>query len=165
MSSSALEQAFADLGVTEASLDSKQRNALDERGWLVLPNAIAPDTLRQLREEFEKACGGNRSGKETGTRHPTELLDRDPGQVNPVPKAIADPATHHPQEQIVTGAAGSILVFNGHLWHSGTRNTSKQSRRALQCVFWGREFFPPYAQPVCASMEGFSPSVRYFLGG
>jgi ectoine hydroxylase-related dioxygenase (phytanoyl-CoA dioxygenase family) len=28
-----------------------------------------------------------------------------------------------------------MLLFNGHLWHSGTRNNSKSSRRVLQCQY------------------------------
>ncbi|MFN0124150.1 MAG: phytanoyl-CoA dioxygenase family protein, partial [Blastocatellia bacterium] len=42
------------------------------------------------------------------------------------PKAMADPAAHHPAEKFVTGKAGSVLIFNGHLWHSGTRNNSQR---------------------------------------
>jgi ectoine hydroxylase-related dioxygenase (phytanoyl-CoA dioxygenase family) len=31
--------------------------------------------------------------------------------------------------------AGSALVFNGHLWHSGTRNASNSPRHALQITY------------------------------
>jgi ectoine hydroxylase-related dioxygenase (phytanoyl-CoA dioxygenase family) len=53
-----------------------------------------------------------------------------------IPKRLGQPLAHHPKERIVTGAAGSVLLFNGHLWHSGTRNESHAPRRAVQisCV-------------------------------
>lgn len=79
------------------------------------------------------------------------------------PKAQSDPASHHPDEIIVTASAGSVLLFNGHLWHSGTRNNSQHSRRALQCVFWAREMFPPYAQPLCDQPETLPASIRCLL--
>jgi len=50
----------------------------------------------------------------------------------PIPKSLAQPLAHHPDEQLVTGRAGSVLFFNGHLWHSGTRNESGSRRRAVQ---------------------------------
>jgi ectoine hydroxylase-related dioxygenase (phytanoyl-CoA dioxygenase family) len=49
-------------------------------------------------------------------------------------KSFKEPAAHHPDERIITAPAGSVLVFNGHLWHSGTRNNTNLARRALQCV-------------------------------
>ncbi len=55
--------------------------------------------------------------------------------VAPPAKTWAQPEAHHPEEQLVTGPAGSVLVFNGHLWHSGTRNRSQAARRAAQLTF------------------------------
>lgn len=51
---------------------------------------------------------------------------------HPVPRAYAQPSAHHPDEIVVTGDAGSVLVLNGHLWHSGTLNRSDGPRRAVQ---------------------------------
>jgi ectoine hydroxylase-related dioxygenase (phytanoyl-CoA dioxygenase family) len=50
----------------------------------------------------------------------------------PIPKSLAQPLARHPAEKVVTGRAGSVLIFNGHLWHSGRRNDSKGPRRAIQ---------------------------------
>jgi len=58
--------------------------------------------------------------------------------LSPPSKSFADPASRHSEQKIIVGAAGSVLVFNGHLWHSGTRNESSHSRRALQCAFVGK---------------------------
>ena len=52
----------------------------------------------------------------------------------PIPKSLAQPDARHPRERVVTGPAGSVLVFNGHLWHSGRRNASRGPRRAAQIV-------------------------------
>jgi ectoine hydroxylase-related dioxygenase (phytanoyl-CoA dioxygenase family) len=51
-----------------------------------------------------------------------------------IPKAYAQPLAHHPDEIVVTGKAGSVLVFNGHTWHSGTKNESDGPRRCGQMV-------------------------------
>jgi ectoine hydroxylase-related dioxygenase (phytanoyl-CoA dioxygenase family) len=52
----------------------------------------------------------------------------------PLAKSFAQPLAHHPRELVVTGAAGSVLVFNGHLWHSGRKNESRGPRRCVQMV-------------------------------
>ncbi|MEM7341779.1 MAG: phytanoyl-CoA dioxygenase family protein [Actinomycetota bacterium] len=49
-----------------------------------------------------------------------------------VPRRLAQPDAHHPDEVIIVGPAGSVVVLNGHVWHSGTRNTSTGPRRAAQ---------------------------------
>jgi ectoine hydroxylase-related dioxygenase (phytanoyl-CoA dioxygenase family) len=41
----------------------------------------------------------------------------------------------HPDEKRIPLVAGSALVFDGHLWHSGTRNDSDRRRDALQVSF------------------------------
>jgi len=52
----------------------------------------------------------------------TSLLARD----------LAQPLARHREEKIIVGSAGSVLMFNGSLWHSGRRNESKSPRRAVQ---------------------------------
>lgn len=51
---------------------------------------------------------------------------------HPPPKSLAQPLARHPDEKIITGPAGSVLIFNGYLWHSGRRNESNAPRRAAQ---------------------------------
>ncbi|MBI1766091.1 MAG: phytanoyl-CoA dioxygenase family protein [Acidobacteria bacterium] len=234
--------------MTIASLQDAEKRALDERGYLLLPGIIDATWLGQMRAAFEAIAAFERqgvSGKETGTRHPGDLLNRDrafldvcsqpkvlaaahqvlrrsfrltqcagrdplPGfgqqglhtdwmpraphepfyvvtaiwllddftasngatRVVPgthllkggEPKNLADPAAHHPAELRVTAAAGAVLVFNGHLWHSGTRNDSTRSRRAVQCVFHARETVPPFTQPLHNQPTELPPAVRYLLG-
>ena len=54
---------------------------------------------------------------------------------DPVRDAPVEAGRPYPGERIVTARAGSAIVFNGHLWHSGTKNTSDDRRDALQIVF------------------------------
>ncbi|MGK4006165.1 phytanoyl-CoA dioxygenase family protein [Sorangium sp. So ce1036] len=79
------------------------------------------------------------------------------------PKSFADPASHHPQEMAIQAEAGSVLVFNGHLWHSGTRNRSGAPRRTLQCCFIGREHRDTSPAAV-DDANGLSPAARLVLG-
>jgi ectoine hydroxylase-related dioxygenase (phytanoyl-CoA dioxygenase family) len=79
------------------------------------------------------------------------------------PKSVAAPHSHHPDELIIAAPAGSVLVFNGHLWHSGTRNASGGSRRALQCVYTARDALRPDAEPPLVP-ERLPPAARYLLG-
>jgi ectoine hydroxylase-related dioxygenase (phytanoyl-CoA dioxygenase family) len=51
-----------------------------------------------------------------------------------IPKSLGQPLSHHASERIITGSAGSVLVMNGHVWHSGRKNESTASRRAAQMV-------------------------------
>jgi ectoine hydroxylase-related dioxygenase (phytanoyl-CoA dioxygenase family) len=54
--------------------------------------------------------------------------------VRPLPKALAQPGARHPDERVVIAKAGSVLLLNGHTWHSGTKNESRGPRRAAQMV-------------------------------
>lgn len=77
-------------------------------------------------------------------------------------KRVADPAYVHAQQLIVTAPAGAALVFNGHLWHSATRNQSSQPRRTLQYTFVAHEFSRMNGvnpQPV----EAINPAIRFLL--
>jgi ectoine hydroxylase-related dioxygenase (phytanoyl-CoA dioxygenase family) len=57
----------------------------------------------------------------------------------PIDKTLSSPASHHPDEQQVLAPAGSVLLFNGHLWHSGTCNTTGKPRRVIQCSYVAAE--------------------------
>ena len=50
----------------------------------------------------------------------------------PLAKDFAQPLARHRDEKIIVGRAGSVLMFNGYLWHSGRRNNSNGPRRAVQ---------------------------------
>jgi len=71
----------------------------------------------------------------TDSNGATRVLPGTHRMLEPLPKAMRQPESRHPDQKIVVAPAGSVLVFNGHLWHSGTRNESKLLRRVLQCQF------------------------------
>lgn len=64
--------------------------------------------------------GSHRAGK-----LPQEVLD--------------DPIAPHPQEELITGSAGTVVVMNAHLWHGGTANRTGQPRLALHSFYCRRD--------------------------
>ena len=51
---------------------------------------------------------------------------------------LPDPLGPHPDQVTLTAPAGTVIVFNSHLWHGGTRNNTDRPRRALHSYFTGR---------------------------
>lgn len=43
-----------------------------------------------------------------------------------------------PDEQLLLGTAGTVVVFNSHLWHGGSTNRTEHRRRALHAYFTRR---------------------------
>jgi len=41
----------------------------------------------------------------------------------------------HPQQQLVTGKAGTVVVMNAHMWHGGTANRTGEPRRAMHVYY------------------------------
>ena len=41
----------------------------------------------------------------------------------------------HPQEALLTGRAGSVVVMNAHMWHGGTANRTAAARRAMHVYY------------------------------
>jgi len=52
---------------------------------------------------------------------------------------LNNPTNAHEEEVLACGAAGSIVVFNGSVWHSHTANRSQRRRRSLQGHFIPRD--------------------------
>jgi ectoine hydroxylase-related dioxygenase (phytanoyl-CoA dioxygenase family) len=49
--------------------------------------------------------------------------------------ALADPQARHPDEVLVLGKAGDVVVMNTHAWHGGTANRTGAPRRALHAFY------------------------------
>jgi hypothetical protein len=49
--------------------------------------------------------------------------------------ALPDPRLPHPDEVLVTGRAGDLVVMNSHLWHGGTANRTDRPRLALHAFY------------------------------
>ncbi|HVK05011.1 MAG TPA: phytanoyl-CoA dioxygenase family protein [Armatimonadaceae bacterium] len=51
---------------------------------------------------------------------------------------MADPSAPHPEERLLLAPAGTVVIFNSHTWHGGTRNRTERPRRALHSYFCRR---------------------------
>ncbi len=219
--------ALAELGVTEASLDSDTRDQLDRDGYAPLPGVLSAGQLAAIRARLAEllAAEGDQAGievhQEAGADRLADLTNKGPmfrpcftdprvlaciahvlgdfklsslnfraalpghghqslhadwgGPVPPsgyqvcnsiwllddftadngatrvVPgshragpnnrparEALSDPAAPHPDEVRLIAPVGTVVVFNSHLWHGGTRNDSGRPRRALHSYFTRR---------------------------
>jgi ectoine hydroxylase-related dioxygenase (phytanoyl-CoA dioxygenase family) len=54
-----------------------------------------------------------------------------------------DPVADHPDQVHLTGKAGTVYIFNAHIWHGGTRNNTTEKRPAAFALF-GRRDVPQY---------------------
>lgn len=91
------------------------------------------DYMQGYRGEYQVATAIVALVDFTETNGPTRLIPGThlPGEII-VP---SDSDTPHPDQRLITCGAGSAIVFNGHLLHSGTRNASQETRHALQLTF------------------------------
>jgi ectoine hydroxylase-related dioxygenase (phytanoyl-CoA dioxygenase family) len=55
----------------------------------------------------------------------SHLLGKSPKEV------LTDLNTSHPDEIVIEGQPGDVLVFNGHCWHAGRPNETEKHRRAI----------------------------------
>ena len=62
----------------------------------------------------------------------------------PVPTS---PDVRHPQEVVLACPAGSAIVLDGRLWHSGRRNRSQHVRHALQVTYRRHDRSPSVTVP------------------
>ncbi len=52
---------------------------------------------------------------------------------------LDDLTVPHPNETIITGRAGTVVIMNAHLWHGGMANRTSQSRTAVHGFFARRD--------------------------
>jgi ectoine hydroxylase-related dioxygenase (phytanoyl-CoA dioxygenase family) len=80
-----------------------------------------------LLEDFSEANGATRfvPGSHSWGRLPEQEM--------------SDPWSRHPQQQLLEAPAGTVVVFNAHLWHGGTTNRSSQVRPAIHSYFCRRD--------------------------
>lgn len=90
----------------------------DEKGFSVCNTVWMLDDFTTENGATRCVPGTHRSGK-----LPQQILE--------------DPSAPHPDEILVTGKAGTVVVMNAHLWHGGTANRTDRPRRGLH-VFYTR---------------------------
>ena len=79
---------------------------------------------------------------------------------------LANLKAPHPQEVLLTGPAGTVVVMNAHLWHGGTANRTERSRTALHIFFARRDKPQQQYQKKLLRPEvqsGLSPQLRDLL--
>jgi ectoine hydroxylase-related dioxygenase (phytanoyl-CoA dioxygenase family) len=53
--------------------------------------------------------------------------------------AMDSPAEKHPDEIRIIAPAGSVFIFNSHVWHGGTTNQTAHDRRSIHSYFCTRD--------------------------
>lgn len=79
---------------------------------------------------------------------------------------LADPLATHPDQVLLLAPAGSVGIFNSHLWHGGTTNRSNSTRRGLHCYYTARENPQQLNQAEYlrkTTYDRISPAARYIL--
>jgi len=79
---------------------------------------------------------------------------------------LSDLNAVHPEEILVTGRAGTVVVMNAHLWHGGTANRTDRERRALHGFFCRRDIVQQQYQKKQlrpATQDALSPTLRRLL--
>ncbi|MFN4259650.1 MAG: phytanoyl-CoA dioxygenase family protein [Gemmataceae bacterium] len=107
-----------------------------------------------LLDDFTPDNGAIRlvPGSHRWRRLPQEVLD--------------DPTAPHPDEVLITGKAGTVVVMNAHLWHGATANRTPKSRTALHAFYCRRDKPQQLHQKRWLSretQEELSPPLRHLL--
>ncbi len=102
------------LGLQNLHVDYK--NAVPQGGYKVC-NTI------WLLDDFTENNGATRivPGTHRSSMLPVEAMD--------------DPQQPHPDEILILAPAGSVFIFNSHVWHGGTTNTTDKYRRSIHSYF------------------------------
>ncbi|WP_050776406.1 phytanoyl-CoA dioxygenase family protein [Algoriphagus machipongonensis] len=54
-------------------------------------------------------------------------------------EALINPLDKHPKEIKIIAPAGSVFIFNSHVWHGGTMNETSKIRRSIHSYFCSKE--------------------------
>ena len=93
-------------------MDSDKGRVRDEAGY-------SAATAIWMLDEFSAASGA------TAFVPGSHLLGKSPKEV------LSDLNASHPDEIVIEGQPGDVLVFNGHCWHAGRPNQTGNHRRAI----------------------------------
>lgn len=79
---------------------------------------------------------------------------------------MKDPAADHEDQVLACGAAGSLVLYNGSVWHGHTANSSGTPRRSIQGAYVRREAessvnLPARMRPE--TLARISPLAKYVL--
>ncbi len=88
----------------------------DERGYWVCNSLWMLDDFTTENGPLRVVPGSHRLA-----RRPEDVLE--------------DPHLPHPEEVLVTGRAGDVVIMNSHLWHGGMANRTERPRLALHAFY------------------------------
>lgn len=80
---------------------------------------------------------------------------------------LQDPGDPHPDEVIFSAPAGSVMIYNAHTWHGGTRNRTGSRRRVLHGLYIDRADSAQQDQRRWLTAETASrltPAQKWLLG-
>lgn len=108
-----------------------------------------------LLDDFTPDNGATRvvPGTQRGTQVPMDVM--------------TDPTAPHPDEVMLLGKAGDVVVVNSHTWHGGTVNRTQGPRRVMHGYFCRRNQPQQldqqrYLRP--STWDQLSPAARVILG-
>ncbi len=81
-------------------------------------------------------------------------------------EVLPDPREPHPDEVLLTGRAGTVIVMNAHLWHGGMENRTPCARTALHAFYCRRDKPQQQYQKQLLSdsvQQSLSPALRELL--
>jgi hypothetical protein len=125
------------------------------------PGAVADGDFHILNsmwilDDFTDDNGATRAvpGSHRSGRAPADDLD-------------GDPKRDHPDQVLLTAPAGSVVIFNAHVWHGGTQNRTDRPRRGMTMSYRRRDEPQQLDQAAYlrkAVWDRLSPAARYLLG-
>lgn len=119
----------------------------DDRGYWVCNTLWMLDDITAANGALRVVPGSHRIG-----RLPSEVM--------------RDPLDPHPDECLVTGAAGTVVIVNAHLWHGGIENTTGQSRTAMHAFYCRRDKPQQQYQKQLLDpdlQQSLTPALRHLL--
>lgn len=81
-------------------------------------------------------------------------------------QALRDPQASHPEERLITGKAGTVVVMNAHMWHGGTANRTPKPRCAMHAFYarWDKPQQQYQKQLLRPEIQGrLTPQLRGLL--
>jgi len=129
-------------------MDSDKGRVRDEKGY-------SAATAIWMLDEFSVVNGA------TAFVPGSHLLGQSPKEV------LTNLNSSHPDELVIEGQPGDVLVFNGHCWHAGRPNETENHRRAILVHYLRADVPRPenrrqHLDAVHAA--GLSPRERDLLG-
>ncbi len=108
-----------------------------------------------LLDDFTPDNGATRlvPGTHSGTKVPSDVM--------------SNPSDPHPDEVVLLGKAGDVVVVNSHTWHGGTTNQTQGPRRVMHGYFCRRHQPPQLDQQKylrASTWAHLSPAARILLG-